>query len=495
MDRPVKNIWLLQIAGLLLFCLNVQLSFAQDTSPQDSLRSALAQYNIDTSFSDRPLNRPFTIRNIVLTGNKRTRSVIILRELTFREGDSIHIAEFPSKFSEAQNRLMNTTLFHEVKIAVSKFDGYDVDVQVWVDERWYILPMPHLKPIDRNFSQWLFKEKASLKRVDYGIKLMMDNFTGNNDKLRFYFITGYTKQLMLSYHRPFIDKSMKWGMNFDLSIGKTHELNYNITDNKQDFLELKDKSFARNFFKGKIEATYRPAFYTTHAFGMGYNYFRVNDSVIKLNPNFFAVPGNKIAYPELYYKLIYRNLDYNPYPTKGQALEFVFSRQGFGKDVNVTQLIAKGIKYWPINEKTFYSVGAAGTIKAPFKQPYYSSQLLGYGDTYMRGYEYYVIDGVAGGLVNATFAHRLANFKIHIPGTKWFTPRLIPLKIYGKTFGNAGYAYQKEPYAQTLNNKLLFGGGIGIDIVTMYDFNLKIEWSFNQLGENGIYLQKKSTFQ
>ncbi len=466
---------------------------------QQSVVSLPVQGNnaVDTVYMVDTLKRAFTVRNIIVEGNKRTREKIILRELSFKEGDSLYLKDIPVKFEESINRLKNLSLFHEneIRISVLKFEQYYIDVQISVTERWYILPAPHLKPVDRNISQWLFKENANLSRVDYGVKLMMDNVTGNNDKMRFYFVTGYTRQLMLSYRRPYIDKNMKWGLGVDVSIGKNHEINYNSIDDKQVFLKLKDKNFARNFFRSEIEATYRPAFYTTHTFGVAYNYLRINDSVLKLNPTFFKEPGNTIAFPELYYKLAYVNFDYNPYPTKGHAGELVLTRQGFGKQINVFQLAAKGIKYWPITEKAFYSLGAAGSIKLPFKQPYYSSQLLGYGDMTMRGYEYYVVDGVAGGLVNATLAQQLTNFKLHIPGTKWLTPRLIPLKIYGKVFGNVGYAHNPEPGLNRLNNKLLFGGGVGFDVITMYDFTLRIDFSFNQLGQNGLYLQKKSTFQ
>lgn len=498
MYPAAKNTRVLQLALLFITTLFMVNSYAQDSLKHTVIAVPLSVNNtIDTIKIVDTVPRAYTIRNIFIEGNKKTKEKIILRELAFRQGDSLYIRDFPPKFEESKSRLKNLSLFHEneIYISVLQFEGNYVDVKVAVKERWYILPFPHLKPVDRNLSQWLFKEKANLSRVDYGIKLMWDNVTGNNDKLRFYFITGYTRQLQLAYRRPFIDKYLKWGLNFDISIGKNHEINYNTIEDKQKFLKLKDETFARTFFRTSAEATYRPAFYTVHSFGVGYTNLRVNDSVLKLNPSFFKNYNTRVSYPEFHYKLTYRNFDYNPYPTKGHAAEFSLLKQGFGDDVNLTQLSAKAIKYWPITKKAFYSIGAAGSIKVPFKQPYYTSQLLGYGDFTMRGYEYYVVDGVAGGLINATLAQQLANFKIHIPGTKWLTPRLIPLKIYGKVYGNIGYAHNPYRGQNTLNDKMLFGGGFGIDVVTMYDFNLKIDFSFNQLGQNGLYLQKKSTFQ
>ncbi len=36
-----------------------------------------------------------------------------------------------------------------------------------------------------------------------------------------------------------------------------------------------------------------------------------------------------------------------------------------------------------------------GNIKLPFKQPYINQHSFGYGNTYVRGLEYKIIDGIA----------------------------------------------------------------------------------------------------
>jgi hypothetical protein len=52
--------------------------------------------------------------------------------------------------------------------------------------------------------------------------------------------------------------------------------------------------------------------------------------------------------------------------------------------------------------------------------------------------------------------------------------------------------YAKEKYANNLNNTFLYTGGVGIDILTFYDLNIRIEYSFNQLNKNGLFLHTKS---
>jgi hypothetical protein len=70
----------------------------------------------------------------------------------------------------------------------------------------------------------------------------------------------------------------------------------------------------------------------------------------------------------------------------------------------------------------------------------------------------------------------------------------VPLRAYVKTFVNAGYMYHPEPGLNTLNNRMLYSWGLGLDFITHYDFTFKVEWSFNLLGQNGIYLHRKTYF-
>jgi hypothetical protein len=478
----IKILLLLILFTLSRVNLNAQMVAADSTYSSDSLNIPHWTKGLDSIF---------VIRKIIFEGNNRTRDNILLRELPFKIGDTMSIRKLPAAFEKGRTQLINTSLFHNAVLSVNEFDGQFMDIKITVKERWYIFPFPYFKPVDRNLSQWLFEKGANTARVDYGVKLLYDNLTGNRDNLKFYFITGYTKQIVVSYNHPYIDKSMKWGLNLHFAIGKNHEINYATIDDKQAFLKCPD--YIKNFSDANVEATYRKAFYTKHYFGIAYHTMRVTDTVLKLNPDFLSHGLKEVSYPEMYYRIVYQNVDYIPYPTKGYAYDIFFSKKGFNKDMNLWQLTAKGAGNWHLGKGFFYGLSASGTLKLPFNQPFYNKQLLGYGDMFLRGYEYYVIDGVAGGYINGSLNKQVANFSLYMPRIKWFTDKFIPIKIYAKVYGNAGYVY--NPYPNRLNNKILFGGGFGFDIVTMYDFNLKLEFSFNQLGENGIYLQKKDIFQ
>jgi outer membrane protein assembly factor BamA len=435
---------------------------------------------------------PFTIRSITITGNKRTKENIILREVPFRPGEIYPLQDLVKKFEDARRQLMNTALFHEVVVALQHSEGYLVDISVDVKERWYIFPVPYFKPVDRNLNQWLFEKGASLSRVNYGVKILHNNATGRNDKLRVFLISGYTKQFSFNYDRLYIDKKMKWGIATAFAIGKNRELNYNTIEDKQVF--LKDEQYLRSFMSANVDLTYRRAIRTRHRLGFGYTVEDVKDTVVKLNPDYFREGRSRIQFPEINYKMTYYDLDYIPYPTRGYAAEITAGKRGINKTINVWYLSAKGSGSWHTGPRSFVNLVAYGNIKAPFKQPYFMQRFLGYGDAFIQGYEYYVVDGVAGGFIKSTYTRELVSFSLRSPGIRNQLPQRIPFRIFAKVFGNAGYVHNPQPGANLLSNRMLYSAGIGIDIFTAYDFTMKLEWTFNQLGQNGLFLHRKSMF-
>src|SRR5690349_15332193 len=159
---------------------------------------------------DNNYNTPFVVGEIYIEGNKRTKPYIIERELPFKRGDSIYLPELVHGFEISRQQLINTSLFNDVVIALKSFRGYYVDIQIIVKERWYIFPIPYLKPVDRNLTEWA-KQGYAADRINYGFKFTYYNFSGRNDKLRLWLTTGYARQIQFQYDQPYADKTLKNG--------------------------------------------------------------------------------------------------------------------------------------------------------------------------------------------------------------------------------------------------------------------------------------------
>ena len=431
----------------------------------------------------------FIIGNIYIEGNKKTKSYIIERELPFKRGDSIMLPALVQGFEISRSQLMNTKLFNEVMVSLKSFRGYFVDIAITVKERWYIFPLPYLKPVDRNLTEWA-TQGLGLDRLNYGFKFTHYNFTGRNDKLKLWLITGYTKQIQFQYEQPFADKNLRHGYKVGFSYAFNKEINYQTISNQQHFIDTLSGSKRWN---ASIEYTYRPKLRTIHSFRLGFVHQKVDSQILNLNPKYFNTVQNKISYPEISYSINYTKVDYIPFPLTGWSAEASLLKRGIRNDVSMWQLGTKITRSWRIYNKTFFGTQAFGTIRVPFDQPYINQRMLGYGDLYVRGLEKYVIDGVAATLLRQTLRYELFNF--YVPTfLKSRSHDMVPFRIYPKAFFDFGYVYNKYFINNSLVNRPLYSAGIGVDIVSFYDFILRLDYSFNQLGQNGLFLHLKNEF-
>ena len=68
--------------------------------------------------------------------------------------------------------------------------------------------------------------------------------------------------------------------------------------------------------------------------------------------------------------------------------------------------------------KTQIQFKEGAILSLPFNQPFYNKKMFGYGGIFMHGYEYYVIDGVAGIIGRTTVQHQLLQFNLNLTARK-----------------------------------------------------------------------------
>ncbi|NMD28264.1 MAG: hypothetical protein GYA79_00970 [Bacteroidetes bacterium] len=166
---------------------------------------------------------------------------------------------------------------------------------------------------------------------------------------------------------------------------------------------------------------------------------------------------------------------------------------GIKEGVNLFSIDAAYNRYLNMNKGWYGSVELWSRIKLPFNQPYINRRALGYGDLNLRGLEYYVIDGSVASMAKFTVRKKIFDFKIPFPIKNKIVP-YIPFSFYAKAFGDAGYVYSQQDARAMLNNKLLYTGGVGLDVITLYDVTVRLDYSFNQLGEKGLFLHLTGGF-
>ena len=492
-----KKVLLILTIGLFYSLSSIHAQFA--LSPADSIPLVDSFTRIKNYLPGFDTIQPtsstsFLISSLVVKGNKKTKSTILLREVPFRAGMHFSLAELIDLFQRGEQQLMNTTLFHTARIYASKFEGNCLEVTIEVAERWYLFPFPFFSLVDRNFNQWLVEQRASLQRVIYGMHLLYNNPTGHNDRMKLWVVNGYAREYLLSYEKPYFDRKMNWGYGITMRTGKTREVNFSTGGDKQLF--FRSDNFIRWYSSIGGELIYRPKLYARHSFGFYYYQEKVSDTVARLNPDYFGNAKKVIRFPDLFYQFSYIKMDYLPYPSKGLATRIKVSKLGFTPSFNLWQLHWKTVAAWPVGIKNILTAESYAGLKFPFNQPYINRRFLGYKDIFIRGFEYNVVDGVAGGYVRAQFAREIARVNILLPGfiRKRATIDKIPFRLFAKVYSNAGYVYSPTTLNNQLQNRFLQASGIGIDLLSLYDLTIRIEYSFNNLGQNGLFLHRTSNF-
>jgi outer membrane protein assembly factor BamA len=473
------------------FCLFIFLlsskAHAQKTvslpGPYDS-----AAYQIDSSSH-------LHIRSIEVEGNRKTKTYIILREMLIKQGDSLLAGTLYNKLEHSRQLIYNTSLFFVVTLNPYWIGGHDIRIRVTVKEKWFIYPIPQFQLVDRNFNDWLYTYNASLERVIYGIKFVDYNFSGRRDPLRLFLLNGYSRNVAVSYSAPYSNSSLTKGFSLAAGFTQNREITYRTSSlNKQR--QFNNGSFVRNIFNFNAAYQIRNGYYRRHVVQLGYTHYRVADSVIaKYNPTYFSDSLSSAGFPEASIQTNYIHVDNINFPLEGKTWLLAISKRGIGwKEKNsFLSFDANYSRYLSHGKKWYSSIQLAGKVKLPFDQPFINQKALGYEGFYLRGMEYYVVDGVAAALAKYTLRKKLFYFSIPVPFRIRQLP-YIPFAFYGKAYADAGYCYNKRSLPTQFNNTFLYSGGIGLDILTLYDFSLRIEYSINQLGEKGIFLHSRGGF-
>lgn len=443
------------------------------------------------------------IKLVNISGYKHTKVHIIGRQLSIREGDvfkskkSLEEAIFFSK-----QILTNTGLFREIEIVPLELQDNIYILNVLLKEAWNFYPFPYFQLADRNFNVWWVEQKRALNRVNLGVKIYHRNVLGYADALKLTLSDGYNRTYRLDYRFPYLDKSMKWGLFGKFSYQQWREINYDTKENKQLFYRKSDNTFLSNFFLSEAALTFRPAFQSVHTLIYGFQRRNIDKIIAKnLNPDYLLNGDENQQFSFLRYIYQFDDRDNRFYPWEGYFLQIEAEKSGlFGNDGrNAFTIMGLTDIYKAINPGLSLSLGARG--KYSFirkKQPYYDNRALGFTEfTTMRGYEYYLIDGLDLAMLQTTA--RLLLFQgVNHYGKLVFIDafRVQPYKVYLTLHNDWGIV--NNPFSveniNPLDNKLLWSYGVGINIKLYFDMVARIEYSRNMEKGDGIFFNFNASF-
>lgn len=451
----------------------------------------------EDSINDSVANTSVQIDKVFIIGYKKTKEHIIRRELSLIDGQYLTRSELKEAITADKRKLVNTSLFLTVDINIIELSDEKVDIIIRVSERWYFFPIPIFNLADRNFTEWWVNQNADLSRVDWGIKLRHFNFRGRKEVLNLTAQFGYTKLFRFAYSFPSIDKKQKLGMSFYWDYATNKNISYKTTGHRQQFLD--SEKVLRDRWRGGISFGYRPNFYSSHSFGLHYSSTNVSDSVIEYNPNYFLNGMKEQRYFALSYTFIWDFRDFVSYPLSGAYFRFKADKIGLGiyDDVNLFIANARYSRYFDLGKKFYLGSSITGHVSTPSEQPYYNYSGVGFGRDFMRGYERYIIEGQYFAINKNSLKKLLFSFETDISNVvKMQQFSKIPFSAYLTLNFDHGFIANYPSYSENtmFTDKYIYGGGLGIDIISFYDFVMRWEYSMNIEGEHALYFNLFAAF-
>ncbi|SDD10933.1 hypothetical protein SAMN04488104_101525 [Algoriphagus faecimaris] len=455
----------------------------------------------DTSYSPVKIDTPDSVKvnTIFIIGNEKTQKDIILRELDFTTGFYYDWSTFLDIINSDQQKIYNLRLFTSVEITPLLTGTDEVEVLIAVKERWYVVPSVIFQLADRNFSEWWTNQQRDFSRVNYGLRLSHSNVGGRNEKLRFSGQLGFTKALDVQYSKPYIDKKQKHGLAAQLTFFDQKTIPIRSVNNRQVFYFNETEDVLRKNFSAALRYTFRRTFYNFHFFTLGHNRTWINPDVLNENPNYFQHDDNRLNYFWASYSFRHDKRDNVAYATQGELLQVTATKYGLfaNEEIGEAEVTLTANKYFKFSEKFHFTTGLTTNWFLSSRQPYTLVRGIGYSPNFIRGYELNVIEGQQLYVHKNSFRWKFIDWAFDISRTMPLEEfSIIPFQFYLSANFDHGYVKDRNnlPENAALTNQYLFGYGLGIDMVGLYDSVFRFEYSLNNTGGANFFFNIKAPF-
>ncbi|MEM9850336.1 MAG: POTRA domain-containing protein, partial [Bacteroidota bacterium] len=237
------------------------------------------------------------LQDIQIVNNKRTKSYIILRELTIKAGDSIVEEQKAWLIEKNRNQLLNTGLFADVELEfIQQATAELLTLRIEVQENWYIYPYAWLDFIDNDVNVWWEVYEGALNRTLPYLGLKHVNLSGQQDELTAYVQVGFTdrvrfastflRKVRLSYTSPYLNKKQTLRATGDLLFGKDRRLRLNTFNNRDSFITNEQIPLFQRL-RLDFGLNYRPKLFEQHEVKLSYVRRSIDNTVAELNPAYF----------------------------------------------------------------------------------------------------------------------------------------------------------------------------------------------------------------
>ena len=412
------------------------------------------------------------VKEVVISGNEITKDDIILREMSLKRDSLFTLA----KYTKDLKNIYNLGLFARVDILPVPVKDKQILLNVDVNERWYILPLPTGGVDDGEY--W--------KKLWLAMNLRWDNFRGRNESLSFYGRVFYNPSISFSYSVPWIGEKLHLFSSYSigysksrnqslLAVGRENEgaaLQYN--DNNYDNFE-----FNTSFTLGK---------YLSHDLSVftqvGFDYLRVSQYA----PGRTINSSGKDKYMTVGVGATFDSRDIREYATKGYYVSTSYSRYGqIENTINFGRFSFEGQSFLPFYITKRYYVTVASRVFSSLaighEIPVYNHEFLGYSENYVRGWRGIAYEG-------EDMLTLFDELRIPILSPRYIKARDIAIirdipivknfdlrhGLYFTIIYDVGTVFDHDDKIH--DRKFQSGTGIGLDFIAPLGYMIRGEWDF-----------------
>ena len=472
--------WSKWVLCLFTGCLLLSHSCA-DTTQVEPIKAFKKQY---------PEVETFLLKDFTYQGNEKTKPFVMHQEMDLESGDTLKIKQLRSTLKQAEKQLMNTSLFNEVRMVPIWLERGKARIIIGVEERWYTFPRPLFDLADRNLNNWIFKNNASLDRVSYGLRLVQKNVRGRKERLEMITQLGFNQRYGLYYTIPYLTKNSEFGLRFGASYNRSKKTPFSAEGQNLNFYE-EDETYVNKQFSSQVRLINRPTIHISHSWEADFHSNWVAQPITQRNREYYRGERQTQRFFRLRYQYQCDYRDRVDYPTDGYRLRLEAFQWGLGvfEGPSTTAFNGNYQVFEPLSDRLTMATGAAGRYSLPGNQPFSIEKGFGYGKIFVRGYEYYVIQGQDYALNRNELRYRVFGSKFNLPGVIPDKFQQVPVTLRIKGFADHGIVWNHytPPDVNNLANQYLLGYGLGLDITSYYDFTLRLEYAMNNRSESDLF--------
>ena len=445
------------------------------------------------------------VMTIVVFGNKRTKTSVILRQMLIKEGETYCGEEWKELLVRSKYYVYNLEVFLSVDIEVIKIIDNEVAVYVHVQQQGAIYFFPRITSNAFNFSYW-WTTSRDLALLDYNFGINHIDLTGHADQLDVNIQLGTLTLLSVGYEYAFLGKSKRWSIKPKILYSDHYNAPYTTQNYRAIYSGVSSSALSKTR-GGSFRLGYRPKWKSSYFATVGYTNRRASDRLFALNPNYFHNGRTESNFLTLRLSYTRDTRNNSRYPLWGNyfyaGVSHIQSTELFQNE-GLWNFAARFFHYNRLGGK-WYMKNELLTYYTPTKyQGYILRNHVTIRKYFLRGYQRYLLEGKWTNVLRTDIKYHLHTF--NVPLIKYLAEREFWVSYLDdpSTFGFYPYVFTELAYIDAydnsllpmlpslvenstyLHNSIIYTLGIGLDVVMAGDVTFSMYYTHNALSDSAF---------